>query len=173
MARRESAVARLACINPSSLPFLLPTARWTGAEIDGTTPIDISVHQFSDSVKNKGLHIVELFGGIGLGVLRAALTGGYKMHTYTYVDRDPISRSIASAVLNGLQQLYPLQLPATVAKAFDRRLPPDISHVSNSFLRQLVADHGPVDLLGGSWECHGVSRAGHQQGVADPRFLFF
>ena len=42
-ARRESAVARLACINPSCLPLLLPTARWTGAEIDGTTPIDTSV----------------------------------------------------------------------------------------------------------------------------------
>ena len=68
LARRESAVARLACINPSSLPLLLPTTRWTGAKIDGTTPIDTSVHQFSDSVNNKGLHIVELFGGIGLGV---------------------------------------------------------------------------------------------------------
>ena len=80
------------------------------------------------------------FGGIGLGVPRAALTGGYKVHTYTYVERDPISRSIARAVLNGLQQLYPLQLPATATKAFDRRLPQDISHISNNFLQHLVAD---------------------------------
>ena len=49
---------------------------------------------------------MEFFGGIGLGVLRAAVTGGYKVHTYTYIDRDPTSRSIARAVLNGLQQLY-------------------------------------------------------------------
>ena len=173
LARRENAVARLACINPSSLPLLLPTARWTGAEIEGTTPIDTSIRHFSDLVDTKGLHIVELFGGIGLGVLRTALAGGYKVHTYTYVDRDPISRSIARVVLNGLQALYPLQLPATATKAFDRGLPQDIAHISNNFLQQLLVDHGPVDLLGASWECQNVSRAGHQRGAADPRFLFF
>ena len=37
----------------------------------------------------------------------------------------------------------------------------------------LVATNGPVDLLGCSWECQSVSRAGRQMGAMDPRFTFF
>ena len=36
-----------------------------------------------------------------------------------------------------------------------------------------MARYGPVDLLGGSWECQSVSRAGRQLGAEDPRFTFF
>ena len=44
---------------------------------------------------------------------------------------------------------------------------------SELFLQQLMATNGPVDLLGGKWECQSVSRAGRQRGAMDPRFRFF
>ena len=36
-----------------------------------------------------------------------------------------------------------------------------------------MATNVPVDLLGGSWECQSVSRAGRQLGAMDPRFTYF
>ena len=61
-----------------------------------------------------------------------------------------------------------LQLPSSAARAFDKRLPQSISAVSQLFLANLVARNGPVHLLGGSWECQSVSRAGRQLGAMDP-----
>ena len=95
------------------------------------------------------------------------------MRCYTYVDRDATSRQIAHAVLASLQRQYPLQLPSTAIRGFEKRLPQSISAVSPLFLTTLVATNGPVDLLGGSWECQSVSRAGRQMGAMDPRFTYF
>ena len=58
-------------------------------------------------------------------------------------------------------------------KAFDKRLPQSISLCNALFLGNLVTRHGPVDLLGGSWECQSVSRAGEKTGAMDPRFQYF
>ena len=92
---------------------------------------------------------------------------------YTYVDRDPISRKMARTKLQGLRTTYPTLLMDAAVKAFDKRLPQNISLVSPLFLGNLVVRHRPVDLLGGSWECLSVSLAGEQRGMADPRFKFF
>ena len=110
---------------------------------------------------------------MGLGVLRTALAAGYSIRCYTYVDRDAISRKIAKTVFQQLQLQYPELLPDVAVKAFDKRLPQSISLCSALFLGNLVTRHGPVDLLGGSWECQSVSRAGKQTGAMDPRFQFF
>ena len=173
LGRRESAAARLACINPLTLPLLLPSACHADAVVEGVSPIDTTVQQFTRHAMEHGLHVVELFGGIGLGALRAALAAGYNIRCYTYVDQDSVSRRIARTVLNGLQQQYPLQLQPCATASFDKRLPQDISHISHTFLCGLVAHHGPVDLLGGSWECQSVSRAGRQRGANDARFFYF
>ena len=39
-------------------------------------------------------------------------------------------------------------------------------------LINLVERYGSLDILGASWECQSVNRAGHQRGAANPRFLF-
>ena len=71
--------------------------------------------------------MLELFGGVGLGVLRSALAAGYTVRCYTYVDRDPVSRHIAYAVLHSLQQQYPTQLKDSAIAAFDKRLPQNVN----------------------------------------------
>ena len=93
---------------------------------------------------------MELFAGVGLGVLRSALAAGYNIRCYTYVDKDPTSRNIARSVLAALQLQYPAQLPDAAIKSFDKRLPQDISQCSLTFLERLLEFNGPVDLLGGS-----------------------
>ena len=103
---------------------------------------------------------MELFAGVGLGVLRSALPAGYTIKCYTYVDKDPVSRHIARSVLAALQLQYPKQLSDSADRSFDKRLPQDISQCSLTFLERLLEFNGPVDLLGGSWECQSVSRAG-------------
>ena len=110
---------------------------------------------------------------MGLGVLRSALAAGYSIRCYTYVDKDPVSRTIARSVLAALRLQYPTQLSDEAIKSFDKRPPQDISKCSLTFLEGLLEFNGPVDLLGGSWECQSVSRAGRQRGAMDPRFRFF
>ena len=52
-------------------------------------------------------------------------------------------------------------------------MPQDVALISGMFLEKLIADHGPVDLSGGGWECQSVSRAGRHEGIYDPRFAYF
>ena len=61
---------------------------------------------------------------------------------YTYVDRDPIFRKMARTKPHGLRTAY-LLMDAAV-KAFDKRLPQNISLVSPLFLGNLVVRHGPM-----------------------------
>ena len=131
------------------------------------SPITTTIKKWAPQTMQNGLHVLELFGGIGLGVLRSALK------CYTYVDKDDISRHVAAAILRKLQLQFPDQLLDAALRGFDERLPQNIDQCSPTFLTNLVANYGPVDLLGASWECQSVSRAGYRQGVHDPRFRFF
>ena len=116
----------------------------------GASPINTATRTFNAQALHDGLHVLELFGGIGLGVLRTTLAAGYTVRCYTYVDRDHISRKIATAVLQALQHQYPTLLPDSAIRGFDKRLPQNISMCSELFLHQLVSTNGLVDLLGGS-----------------------
>ena len=113
---------------------------------------DTSIRKLSSQAIKKGLHVMELFGGIGLGALRAALAGGFKIRCYTYVDKDSITRRIAKQVLHQLRVEYPTLLPTSAIHKFDKRLPQAIEGISNFDLLRLIKRHGEVDLLGGSWE---------------------
>ena len=46
-----------------------------------------------------GVHVMENFAGVGLGVLRMTVAAGIVVHVYTYIDRDLVSRKIARHVL--------------------------------------------------------------------------
>ena len=65
------------------------------------SPIN-TIRQHPPQSLRDGIHVLELFAGIGLGVLRVALATGFIIRCYTYVDKDPISRCIARFVLLGL-----------------------------------------------------------------------
>ena len=166
--RRENAAARLATVTPLSFRPLLPTSKWLGNEVLGATPINTATRMLTQQSTRDGLHVLELFGGVGLGVLRTALAAGYSVRCYAYVDRDVTSRRIATAVLQKLQLQYPQQLNDTAIRAFDKRLPQSVSLSNSLFQSNLVTRHGLVDLLGGNWECQSVNRAGCQ--TMDPRF---
>ena len=71
------------------------------------SPISTSIQKWTRETKEKGLHVLELFGGIGLGVLRSALASGHQIRCYTYVDKDDVSRRIAAGVLRKLQNQFP------------------------------------------------------------------
>ena len=159
LARRENAVVRLATVTPLARSPLSPTSRWLGDVAEGASPINTSTRQFSAQAIRDGLHVLELFGGVGLGVLRSALAARYIVRCYTYVDRDAVSRRIARSVLHYLQQQYPTQLKDAAITAFDKRLPQNIDQCSATILAHLTSYNGPVDLLGGSWECQSVNPA--------------
>ena len=155
--RREDVAVRLAKVAFLSLPPLLPSSKWLGGAVLNASPINTATRQLNVQSCRDGLHVREFFGGIGLGVLRSALAANYSIRCYTYVDKDPISRCIARSTLKALQLEYPHQLPDSAIRSFDKRLPHDISQCSLTFLEDLMEFNGPVDLLGGSWECQSVS----------------
>ena len=136
-------------------------------------PINTTTRQVAPQSLQDGLHVLDLFGRIGLGVLRFALASGHQIRCNTYVDKDDVSRRVATAVLRKLQHQFPDQLPDAAIHGFEDLLPQNVDQCSPTFLTNLVANHGPIDLLGASWECQSVSRAGYRQGVHDPRFRFF
>ena len=144
-----------------------------GDTMYNASPITTSIQKWTPETKQGGLHVLELFRGIGLGVLRYALASGHQIRCYTYVDKDDVSRRVAAAVLRKLQDQFQDQLSDAALLGFDDRLPQNIDQCSPTFLTNLVANHGPVDLLGASWECQSVSCAGNRKGIHDPRFRFF
>ena len=89
----------------------------------GSFPINTATGQFTPQGLREGLHVLELFGGMGLGVLRTTLALGYTIRCYTYVDKDPVSGRIARATLQSLQWQYPDLLSDASINAFDKRLP--------------------------------------------------
>ena len=69
-------------------------------------PINTTVRQLAPQSIQDNLHVLELFGGIGLGVLRSALAASHKIRCYTYVDKDALSRRVAAAALRKLQKHF-------------------------------------------------------------------
>ena len=136
-------------------------------------PLDTTIRQLASQSLKDGLHVLELFGGIGLGVLRSALGAGHQIRCYTCVDKDDVNRRVAASVLRKLQNQFPDELPDAALQGFEERLPHNVDQCGPTFLTNLVANHEPVDLIGASWECQSVSRAGYRQCVHDPRFRFF
>ena len=100
--RRQSAAVRLSKVDPLSIPPLLPSSKWLGGAVLNAYPINTATRQLNVQSCRDGLHVMEFFGGIGLGVLRSALAANYSVRCYTYVDKDPISRRIARSTLKAL-----------------------------------------------------------------------
>ena len=98
--RRQNAALRLAKIDPLSILPLLPSSKWLGGAVLGSSPINTATRQLNVQSCRDGLHVMEFFGGIGLGVLRSALAANVRCNTY--VDKDPISRRIARSTLKAL-----------------------------------------------------------------------
>ena len=81
-----------------------------GDTMYNASPITTTIQKWTPDTKQNGLHVLELFGGIGLGVLRSALASGHQIRCYTYVDKDNVSRRVAAAVLRKLQDQFPDKL---------------------------------------------------------------
>ena len=150
LTRMENAACRFAAITPLALTPIMPSSAWLGDVVVGASPIETATRQFSAQCMQDGLHVLELFGGVGLGVLRATLAAGYSVRCYTYVNKDPISRKIARATLQSLQRQYSELLPNAAINAFDKTLPQNVSQCSTSILRQ------PLQTMV-QWTCWGAA----------------
>ena len=71
------------------------------------SPINTAILKMAPQSLQNGLPVLELFGGIGVGVLRSALAAAHQIRCYTYVDKDDVSRRVAAAVLQKLQLQFP------------------------------------------------------------------
>ena len=80
-----------------------------GGEVYNAYPIHNQIRNINPTSLKMGVHVIENFAGVGLGVLRMTVVAGIKVRVYTYIDRDPVSRKIARHVLLQLQlqQLSP------------------------------------------------------------------
>ena len=96
-----------------------------------------------------------------------------KVKCYTSVEIDDISRGISNEVLSKLQSEYPHQLPDSALKGHSKRLPQDITNVSEGDLTALVQNKGEVHFICGGWQCQSMSMAGPRNGMQDGRFPTF
>ena len=88
--------------------------------------INTAVRQLAPRSIQDGLYVLELFGGIGLEVLRFALAASHKIRRYTYVDKDVVSRRVAAAVLRELHNQFLDHLPDAAIRGFEDRLPHNV-----------------------------------------------
>ena len=72
-----------------------------------------------------------------------------------------------------MQSEYHGQLPDKAIRSYNKRLPQNISFVTENDLIQLVQYNGPVHFLCGGWECQPMSLSGNQRGLNDDRFSPF
>lgn len=129
-----------------------------GESVYGATPINHSVRNISSHSIQDGVHVLETFAGIGLGVLRATLTADNSVKVYTYIDGDRLNKRIARYMLHQLhRQHFGLILPSTLQSFDCMYMPKDISLIRPANRTILVAHYRRADIYGGRWECQSVS----------------
>jgi len=119
------------------------------------------------AAEGRPIVVVDLFGGIGVG-LEMALRSGLHIKRYYHVDLDGVTRQIMQHRLSVLQQQYPDQLPVSALQGvWD--LPQDVHAISEGDLRPVGAGRGEQWLVVAGWPCQDLSRAGKQAGLAGLR----
>ena len=114
----------------------------------GAHPINYSIRNISPLSLQRGVHVMENFGGVGLGVLRMIVVADIVVRVYTYVDRDSVNQKIARHALIQLQLQHPHLILHSAIEFFNRMfMPQDISLIGPAALTNLVAHYGPVDIL--------------------------
>ena len=97
--RQEYAMIRMKGAVVEIIQPTYPTLQWMGETVYGAHPINYSIRNISPLSLQCGVHVMENFEGIGLGVLRMTVASDIVVVVYTYVDRDYVSRKIAQHAL--------------------------------------------------------------------------
>ncbi|PTQ36558.1 hypothetical protein MARPO_0063s0090, partial [Marchantia polymorpha] len=116
----------------------------------------------------EGVCLLDLFGGISTG-LAALLLSGILVRRYLYVEKDETARRVSSRHVTQLMQRFPLLLPRSAVRGYQKALPADISLLGAPDLDRV----GHIDLVIAGWPCQGHTRAGHGAGLHDPRSRMF
>ncbi|PTQ47194.1 hypothetical protein MARPO_0008s0049 [Marchantia polymorpha] len=103
--------------------------------------------------------LLDLFGGISTG-LAAVLQSGILVRRYLYVEKDETAQ---------LMRRFPLLLPRSAVRGFQKALPLDISLLGAPDLDRV----GHIDMVIAGWPCQGHTRAGHGTRLHDPRSRMF
>ena len=171
--RRARAVTRVAAAYKANLPVLDPRTKRIGDNFRGASPIYTGVKHFQKADLERGLHVLDMFGGITCGGLRAILEVGYHVKCYTSIEVDDTSRAIVRCIIDRLQTQYPGQLSDSAIRGYSKRVPQDIALVDETSLNSLVQINGPIHLICGGWECQSMNMGGMHKGMKDERFDYF
>ncbi len=112
--------------------------------------------------------MLDLFSGISTG-LAAVLQAGIPVRKYFYVERDEAAMRVSSRHLALLMRRYPELLSRLAIRGYQRALPSNIQLLGVQDLVRV----GPIDLVIAGWPCQGHTRAGHGEGLHDPRSRMF
>ena len=113
----------------------------------GAAPINTRVVSLREEAATEGVHIVELFSGIGLGATRAALAAGLRVRLVSCAERDPISNRINEGVIEKLILEYPGQITRGAFIGWEKRLPEDVGLIGEMALVNLIAQNREVDIV--------------------------
>jgi hypothetical protein len=142
--------------------LLLRIEEEVNGEVDLGSPLDNSTIHWRPP--KDGIVLLELFGGIGSGLV-AVLQTGLKVKCYIYVDVDEVARHVAKRHSRRLRTQFPELLATSAIKISFSTLVGDISLVSAEDIHRC----GHVDLVIAGWPCQGMSMAGKQNGLQDGR----
>lgn len=128
---------------------------------------------FFPAVKERGLVLVELFGGLAAG-LEMALRNGMQISQYIYCDISPAAQAIAKHRVAELHGRYPHSFPFTASENMLTYLPQDVRTITTqqwADLHDLFPEHPWLVVAG--WECQDLSSAGKCVGLEGSRSSSF
>jgi hypothetical protein len=158
---------------PRKLEKQSDSIKWTGPELNLTSPICQDVKQLTPHQIKEGVHVVDFMSGAGCPGLMMCVDNEIPIKTYTLVDVDPDVHVVGRNVVAKQHALHPHLLPASAIQGFDARLPQDVKLIGRMQLVNLTARHGPIDILAAGFPCQPLSRAGPGRGKTDNRFPVF
>jgi hypothetical protein len=148
-------------IQEAWLESLLPRVEEeVNGEVDLGPPLDSSTIHWRPP--EDGIVLLELFGGIGSGLV-AVLQTGLKVKRYIYVDVDEAARQVAKRHSRRLRTQFPELLATSAIKTSFSMLVGDIVLVS----AEDIYHCGHVDLVIAGRPCQDISMAGKQNGLQD------
>ncbi|PNW79026.1 hypothetical protein CHLRE_09g398141v5 [Chlamydomonas reinhardtii] len=109
-------------------------------------PATLTAAAWYDEALRKGLVLWEATGGLGSG-LDACLLNGIPIRRYVYSDPSAAGRAALNRRLSAITDLRPDLFPATAWSASLTTLPPELSSVKDTQLRELASSGLPVLII--------------------------
>ena len=153
-------------------PFPIPL-KCKGRQLHGTKSLPSTISYIREECSPQEVHIWIPWANADLAPLVYNLKQGKLIKGVTIATPHLHRKNIVRQNLRKLQLRYPHLLQDSAINLCDNILPPRAEDITLAQMRELVAKHGPIDIVGGNWHTETRRSFSGLQGENDYRILPF